>query len=396
MMLKLRVAVLMLGVTGLIAAAPAKPAGAPVIVNASIPLTGPGAFLGKSLVDAFHAIEIVVNGEGGIHGRPLKIQAADSQTSPAVNLQIVQGLIAKQAPLFIDGGPSPVCNAALPIVAKSGPVDWCLSPAINTTPFGYVFAASAPSPDVQRVAVRYFRLRGWKRVAMLSSTDASGVALEAQALQALGLPENRDVKLVAQERFAPTDVSAAAQVTRIEAAKPDAIFVWATGTPVATAFRALNDAGNTLPVQVPSSNMVYSQLASYAAFLPKQLYFATLLALTPDAVAPGPVHDAQTAYQKAFKATGVRPDAATNLAWDPLMIFVDALRHLGPDPTADQVRNYITHLHGWVGANGVFDFGAGDQHGISENAVDIAQWNAASGTWQSASRPHGYLFGNRK
>ena len=73
------------------------------------------------------------------------------------------------------------------------------------------------------------------------------------------------------------------------------------------------------------------------------------------------------------------------------MIFVDALRHLGPEPSADQVRNYIIHLHGWVGANGVFDFGAGDQHGIGENAVDIAQWNAAVGTWRSVSRPHGYL-----
>ena len=172
--------------------------------------------------------------------------------------------MAKQTPLFLDGGPSPVCNAALPLVAKSGPVDYCLSPAIVTTPFGYIFSASAPSVDVQRVAVRYFRLRGWKRVAMLSSTDASGVALECKAVAALALPENRDVQFVAQERFAPTDVSAAAQATRIEAAKPDAIFVWATGTPVATAFRALNDAGNTLPVQVPSSNMVYSQLESYS------------------------------------------------------------------------------------------------------------------------------------
>jgi branched-chain amino acid transport system substrate-binding protein len=393
MILQLRTVIVTLGAAALIGAAPAPPSGTPVVINASIPQTGPGAFLGKSLVDAFRAVEIVVNGEGGIRGRPLKIVTADSQTSPAVNLQIVQGYIAKQIPLYLDGGPSPVCNAALPIVSKSGPVDYCLSPAINTVPFGYVFAASAPSPDVQRVAVRYFRLRGWKRLAMLSSTDASGVALEAQAVAALALPENRDVQLVAQERFAPTDVSAAAQITRIEASKPDAIFVWATGTPVATAFRALNDAGNTLPVQVPSSNMVYSQLQSYAAFLPKQLFFATLLALTPEAVRPGPVHDAQMAYQRAFKAIGVRPDAATNLAWDPLMIFVDALRHLGPDPSADQVRTYITHLHGWVGANGVFDFGAGDQHGIGENAVDIAQWNAAAGKWQSVSRPHGYPLG---
>jgi branched-chain amino acid transport system substrate-binding protein len=391
MMFQLRLALVALGTVALIAAAPANPAGPPVVINASIPLTGPGAFLGKSLVDAFRAIEIVVNGDGGIHERPLKIVAADSQTSPAINLQIVQGYIGKQVPLYLDGGPSPVCNATLPIVSKNGPVDYCLSPAINTTPFGFVFSASVPSADVQRVAVRYFRLRGWKRLAMLSSTDASGVSLEAQTVAALALPENRDVQLVAQERFAPTDVSAAAQVTRIEASKPDAILVWATGTPVATAFRALNDAGNSLPVQVPSSNMVYSQLGSYSAFLPKQLFFATLLALTPEKILPGPVHDAQTAYQKAFKTIGVRPDAATNLAWDPMMIFVDALRHLGPDPTADQVRNYINHLHGWVGANGVFDFGAGDQHGISENAVDIAQWNASAGTWQSVSRPRGYL-----
>jgi branched-chain amino acid transport system substrate-binding protein len=145
MMFQLRLALVALGTVALIAAAPANPAGPPVVINASIPLTGPGAFLGKSLVDAFRAIEIVVNGDGGIHERPLKIVAADSQTSPAINLQIVQGYIGKQVPLYLDGGPSPVCNATLPIVSKNGPVDYCLSPAINTTPFGFVFSASVPS-----------------------------------------------------------------------------------------------------------------------------------------------------------------------------------------------------------------------------------------------------------
>ena len=187
MIFRSRIALLALGTAALLAASPATPAGTPVVINASIPLTGPGAFLGKSLVDAFHAIEIVVNGDGGIHGRPLKVVATDSQTSPAINLQIVQGYVGKQVPLYLDGGPSPVCNATLPIVVKNGPVDYCLSPAISTTPFGFVFSASVPSADVQRVAVRYFRLRGWKRLAMLSSTDASGVSLEAQTIAALGV-----------------------------------------------------------------------------------------------------------------------------------------------------------------------------------------------------------------
>ena len=367
----------------------------PIILNANVPLTGGAAFIGKSLQDSFRAAEIFINSTGGIHGRPLKIVAADTQTSGSVGLQLTQDYIAKRVPFYIEGGPSPICNASMPVVAKSGPVQYCLSPAIHPVPNGYVFSASVASADVQRVAIRYFRLRGWKRMAMISATDASGSDLETQTMAALSLPENRDVELVAREKFAPTDLTVAAQISRIQAAKPQAILVWATGTPVATVMRGLNDAGNALPVQVPSSILIYAQLAAYASFLPKELFFTTQLALTPGQTPPGPVRDAQTAYVKAFKAIDARPDAATNLAWDPVMIYADALRHLHPDPTAEEIRDYILHLHGWVGANGVFDFGNGDQRGVGENALDVAQLDNAKLTWVRVSRPRGYLLNTR-
>jgi len=73
------------------------------------------------------------------------------------------------------------------------------------------------------------------------------------------------------------------------------------------------------------------------------------------------------------------------------MLVVDALRHAGPNATADQVRDFILHAHGWVGINGVYDFASGDQHGIGENAVAIARWDAGKGTWVAASRPRGLL-----
>ena len=394
-MQRFRFASIALTAIALLGATPFSRSSNPVIVYANIPLTGGAAFIGKSLQDSFRASEIVINSTGGIHGRPLKIVAADTQTSGSVGLQLTQEYIAKRVPFYIEGGPSPICNASMPVLAKSGPVQYCLSPAIHPAPNGFVFSASVASADVQRVAVRYFRLRGWKRLAMLSATDASGNDLETQTIAALSLPENRDVELVAREKFAPTDLTVAAQISRIQSAKPQAILVWATGTPVGTAFRGLNDAGNTLPVQVPSSNMIYAQIAAYESFLPKQLFFTTMLALTPDQTPPGPVRDAQTAYGKAFKAIDVRPDAATNLAWDPLMIYVDALRHLRPEPTADEVRDYILHLHGWVGANGVFDFGSGDQRGVGENALDVAQLDASKTGWVRVSRPRGFLLNGR-
>ena len=391
--LKVR-ALAVLGLVALLGAA--APASAPpVVINAVIPLTGGGAFLGTSFVSAFRAAEILVNETGGIRGRPLKINAGDSQTSGAVGLQLVQGFVAQHAALFLDGGPAPVCNASLPLVAKSGPVDYCLSPAFQPAAFSYGFSTNPSTADVVRVVVRYFRLRGWTRIAMISATDASSQVQEAQTIAAVGQPENRGVNLIAKENFGPSDVSVTAQISALEAAKPQAIIVWATGTPVATVLRALNDAGNTAPVQISGSNMIYPELHSFAAFLPKQLFFSTPSALTPNDTPAGPVRDAQHAYINSMKRVGGRADIATDLAWDPIMIFVSALRHLGPDATADQIHDYIVHLHGWVGTNGIYDFSSGDQRGIGQNGLEMAQWDSKKDDFVRVSRARGFLLTGR-
>ena len=73
------------------------------------------------------------------------------------------------------------------------------------------------------------------------------------------------------------------------------------------------------------------------------------------------------------------------------MIVVDALRHLGPDASADQVRSYILGLHGWTGVEGVYDFADREQRGVGENALFIATWDPANKSWIALSRPGGYL-----
>jgi branched-chain amino acid transport system substrate-binding protein len=369
----------------------APPAGRPYELNAVVPLTGGGAFLGRSYQDTFRALENVVNAAGGINGRPLKIVSLDSQTSAQVGVQLVNDLIAKHANVIIDGDPAAVCNAQAPIVNKNGPVLYCLSPLIYPAAGSYVFSSSASGTVLATVGLRYFRLRKWKRVAMISSTDSTGADFDNQTLAALALPENKDMQLVAREHFNPADLTVSAQLARIKAADPQAIFVWTTGTPVATVFRALQESGMNVPVATSQANLVYEQLDSYAGFLPKQLYFPTVLALTPGASQHGPLHDAQTRYAAAFKALGVKPDLAHNLPWDPSMIIIDALRHVGADAAPDRIRDYILHLHGWVGVDGVYDFGSGDQRGIGESAAAVARWDFARGTWVQASSPRGYL-----
>jgi branched-chain amino acid transport system substrate-binding protein len=367
------------------------PSGPPYTFEVLIPVTGSGAFLGKSYQETFRALEIAVNASGGIKGHPVKFVLNDTQTNPQTGLQLVNDLIAKRVVAFVDGGPSTVCSASVPLVVKTGPVDYCLSPVIHPPAGSFVFSASVSSVDQAKIAVRYFRERGWTRLAMISSTDTTGDDLEHQTDAALQLPENTGLEIVDREHFNTTDLSVAAQIARIKAANPQAVFVWTTGTPFGTVLRGIRDAGLELPVQTTNSNMTYAQMGAYASFLPKELYFPALLAMTPETGGRGALRDAQAAYVNAFKSIGVRPDEGNVLAWDPTMILIDALRHLGTDATPAQVRDYILHLHGWVGVDGVYDFSSGDQRGIGENAAAVARWDPAKDMWVRVSRPGGRL-----
>src|ERR1700733_13680661 len=78
----------------------------PYEINAIVPLTGGGAFLGKAYVETFRAVENFINATGGIQGHPLKFVTADTQTSGQVDVELVNSLIAKKVPVFIDGAPS--------------------------------------------------------------------------------------------------------------------------------------------------------------------------------------------------------------------------------------------------------------------------------------------------
>jgi branched-chain amino acid transport system substrate-binding protein len=388
--LRALLAIALLAAFPLAAPAANRPTLAPYELNAIIPLTGGGAFLGKDYVDVFRAVELLVNSSGGIQGHPLKFVTADTESNGQVDVQLVNGLISKRVPVFIDGAPSSVCSPSIPLVEKNGPVDYCLSPAIHPALGGYVFSVNASTFDLASVSLRYFRERGWKRVATLTSTDASGQDYDRTIPAVLALPENHDLQLVAREHFNTSDISVAAQIARIKSANPQILLALTTGTSLGTVLRALRDAGLNVPVSTNSPNMTYAQMSAYAASLPKELYFPTLRAMTPNETLLGPLHDAQTVYLKAFRAIGVKPDGGHANAWDATMIIVAALRHIGPSATAQQIRDYILHLHGWVGANGVYDF-SNSTSGIGQNSAIVARWVPEKGTWVQSSRPRGLL-----
>lgn len=357
-------------------------------VNAILPMTGAAAFLGGSEQKALHALETLTNANGGIHGRPLRFTILDDQTNPQVAVQLENGLNAKHVPVILGPGSSATCAAITPITAD-GPASYCLSPAIHPAKGSYQFSASVGTADLLALFVRYFRLNGWTRFAVLDATDATGQDFDRLIDPTLAAPENKAVTLTGHEHFAPGDVSVQAQVVRLASEKPQAIVVWTTGTGLGTALRAIHDVGLTVPVLTVAGNMVAAQLQQYASFMPTQLLFTGVMSAGTTAGRPS---DAMTRYLNALKAAGAAPDFGTNIAWDPATLIVEALRALPPNPSADQVRDWIEALHGWQGIDGAYDFRDGNQRGIGQNATVVFRWDAPTNSFIGMSRPGGTLL----
>jgi len=362
----------------------------PIEVNAILSLTGSAAVLGKPQQAALGIAIDLANKNGGIRGRLLKLTALDDQSNPQIALTLANQIIARHATFFVGPNLTAPCAAIAPVLQTSA-LDYCYSPGINPPRDSFMFSAGNSTDDDMIAMIRYFRLRGWSRMALITTTDASGQAIDRGTAKALALPENRSVDLVAHEHFALADLSVSAQMVRIKDAKPQVVIAWATGTPFGTLLHGIRDIGIDLPIGAGSGNLVYAQLQSYGSLMPKETYFPGVALLSPSAVRPGPIHDAQAVFLQAYARAGVRPEFLSTLAWDPVMILFDALKTLGPDATADQLRAYIAGLHSWVGINGVYDFRDGSQRGIGVNTCVIDRWDAPRAQIVAASRPGGLL-----
>jgi branched-chain amino acid transport system substrate-binding protein len=370
------------------AASMAAPSGAPYEINVILPLTGGGAFLGQREAQALQIQEAVANGRGGLQGRPVHFVIQDDQTSPQVGVQLANQVIAKGVPVIVGSALVAICRAMAPLM-KDGPVMYCLSPGIHPDEGSYVFTASVSTRDLAQAIIRFFRARGWTHVAVLTSTDATGQDAEDSIVAAVALPQNQDVQIVAREHFNPQDVSVAAQITRIAASQPQALIAWSTGAPIGTVFKAIAQSGLSVPVATTNGNQTYAQMQQYASFLPPELYIPTSMWPAYQTLPPGRVKQAQKAFYDAYQATNTKPDLGASIAWDPAQLVIDALRRLGPEATAVQIRDYIAHLRGIAGINGIYDFTTSPQRGLGLDDAIVTRWNPSTQTWDPVSGPGG-------
>ena len=239
-----------------------------------------------------------------------------------------------------------------------------------------MFTASLGTPDTITKMLQYCKIRGWKRIAEIASTDASGEDFDRPFVAALAKNPS-GMTLVDHERFNTQDISVAAQVARMKAADPQVIMVQAVGPSFGTVLRNVNDAGVHVPTFGAAGNLSYKQLEGYKDFT-REVYFVTAGGAAPVPDAAPQQKRAQELFFREMKRADVRPEYLYADTWDPPMLIVEALRHIGPDATGAQVRDYIDSLSEWWGVSGIYDFRLRPQRGLGYAAAVVDHYDSAA------------------
>ena len=355
---------------------------------------GHASFLGTEEAAAFNALAKHVNATGGIDGHPLAFAISDNQSTASTSVSLASPLVG-QAPVLLVGSITSTDKPVDDLVTSGGPVVYDLSPGDHPALGSYVYSSSNSTINQTQAFINFAESKGWKKVAVINSTDSSGQDGWTNIQRAVA-GSNGAVTITDHEAFDPTAVSVTTQLSKIKATNPQAVLVWTTGTPLGTVLSGMQQLGmNSLPTMTTNGNASYSEMQKLAGELPGQLYFPGAPFMVGPQDLTGQTKTEVQAFDTAMQAAGQKvPDEGDALAWDPGLDLVSALRKLGtsatasqihhrPHRVADQLRQDQRHLQLHP------DKSISDNRGLTITSVYIAQWSKSQGEWTAASGPAG-------
>ena len=183
--------------------------------------------------------------------RPVSIESCDSQSTGDGAIACYQKL---RSSVDAISGPSLFVGlASVRSVAAKGDVPLLSGAPLVDPPSGSPIFQTIPTiPDGIAASFKYFKAKGWTKVALLTSNDEPGNLAKGGAEK---LAAGYGMTLVTKEVFDPQAQNLAAQAENIAGAKPQVVLAWTAGPQLITALRALQAAGVKVPVMLNYASM---------------------------------------------------------------------------------------------------------------------------------------------
>ncbi|QXE91955.1 ABC transporter substrate-binding protein [Geomonas subterranea] len=363
----------------LLCSASAALAAAPIKIGALFAVTGPASFLGEPEKNTLELLVKEANAKGGINGSKIELFVYDTGGDATKAVQLANKLIKNDKVVAIVG-PSTTGEsmAVIPVAEKEQiPLVSCAAGIKITDPVKkWVF--KTPANDhvaAEKILIQAEKLKQ-KNIALITVSDSFGSSGREQLKQ---MAAKRGFKVVADEVYSPKDTDMTPQLTKIKAAKPDAIICWGTNPGPAIITRNLQQLG--IKTQVYQSHGVaskkYIELATPQAaegiMLPagKLAVFDLLKPTDPQAKL---LKDYNTDYKKSY---GVEASTFGGYAYDGFQLIAAAIKKGAVTPA--QIRDGIEKNGRMVGVSGIFKMSPADHNGLDLGAFEMVR--IVKGDW---------------
>ncbi|HEY3318729.1 MAG TPA: ABC transporter substrate-binding protein [Coriobacteriia bacterium] len=377
--------VLAAGCSGTATAPQTPPAGggekkAPYKLGAVVSLTGTYAGLGQPEKNVLDMEVARINAAGGINGHPLEVVALDDATDPKKAVSDTTKLLDEEKVLAVLGATgsgqtmamrTEIDRAQVPQVSMAGAT-------VITKKFDkWVFQTPWSNVLVLPFELKYMQSKGVKKLALLSDSTAFGKDGIEVAKANLG---TYGITVAAEETFNPGDTDMTAQLTKIKAAKPDAILLVNAGKEAVIAVKGAAQLGIKVPIFGTHGN-ARKEFIDGAGPAAEGFTFAAGKILIPDAYGKGtePFKVATDFVDRYTKKYGAAPSTFAGHAYDALYLTVEAMKRLPEGFASSQLRDEIEKTSGFVGIGGTFTFSPTDHNGMTEK--DLVMYKVENGKW---------------
>ena len=351
----------------------------PIRIGLVAALSGQSAKSGEAITRGLTIAIDEINASGGLLGRQVELVSRDDESNPSKGLLAARELVQRQGVAALIGGlDTPVALAIVPFInqAKVPFIDpWAAGTPItrNGAEENYAFRVSAVDAYVGEALVEYaVKTHGTAKPGMILINNPWGESNEDALTEALS---SRGMSAVGIEKFETNDVDVVPQLTRLQQAGADTLFLVANVAPSSQVVKSLDRMGWDVPIVShwgPAGGR-FSELAGPSA---SKVHFIQTFIFTEDA---------------SGKAADVL--AKLKAKWPEIKDLADVTPATG-------VANAYDAMH--LLARAIEKAGSVDGPAIRQGLYDIEEYEGLIKTYrkpfspdnQDALGPDDYIFAN--
>jgi branched-chain amino acid transport system substrate-binding protein len=335
-----------------------------VVVGTTFTATGPNAPIG---LPGRNAALLYPDRIGGL---PAKVVALDDGCDPTLATRNMRKLVEEDhADVIIGSSCTPACLALAEVAAERKVAQICMAPVSVKNP--WAFFVPQPALLMTDAVIQHMKTNGVKTVAFIGFSDGWG-DLNYDAL--VKLAPGAGIQVLSNERYARADTSVNAQILKIMALRPDAVYVGASAAPAALPSIALAERGYRGRVYqspaVVNPDFLRVGGKSVEGVIAPTGPFAVRDQLPESNPTRAASLEFERLYNARYGAGSVNPFAA--YAWDGYLWLQAAIpvaaRKAAPGTPAFRaaLRDALENLHDVAGGHGVYSTSAQDHNGVDE------------------------------